>query len=188
MRVNKFLPIILATVLVVSIFLPLSALANTEMEQQTYLPNDKSETPITEIESLLELDEDGSVETLADLLPLPMTLLVDYNSQKEKERYGLVYRASATQISKKFKHAKFFGVTGTSTLVTRKQFETALRDHVNNATFIYKSTYRGDDVFVFFKGKNLVYTDLTGNFISGWEYTSDQYLFHLSNGFKATRQ
>ena len=188
MRVNKFLSIILSAVLIVSIFLPVSALANTEMEQQTHLPDDKFESPITEIESLPVLDEDGSVEALADVPPLPMTFLVDYPYPKEDKVYGIVYRATASQLQSKFKHAVDFGITGNYNLITRQQYELALRDHVNTATSVFLSTYHGDDVWVFLKNGRLVYTDLTGNFMSGWTYTSDQYLFHLSNGLKATRQ
>lgn len=187
MRDNKFLSIILSAILIVSIFLPASALANNEMVQQTYLTDEKLESPITEIESLPILEEDGLVEAL-NVYPLPMILLVDNIFPKDDEKYAVIYSASPSQLQSKFKHAVDFGISGNYNLITRQQYEVALRNHVNEASTIYLSTYHGDRVFVFMGNGRLVYTDLAGNFISGWKYTSDQYLYHLNNGLKVARQ
>jgi len=103
-------------------------------------------------------------------------------------KYTIKYVAKASQLQSKNKHAGDFGVTGNYNLINRGLYENVLRNHVDDATEIYLSKYSGSDVFVFLKDGNLVYTDLDGEFISGWKHTDAQAKYHRENGKKASKQ
>lgn len=57
---------------------------------------------------------------------------------------------------------------------------------MDTVTDIYKSTYRDQDVHVYINKNTGVgaYTDLLGNYVGGWKFSSDQMNFHLTNGTK----
>lgn len=55
--------------------------------------------------------------------------------------------------------------------------------HIQTAEEVYMSTYRGDVVFVWIKDNGLmVYTEMDGDFISGWKATDSQLEYHRDNG------
>lgn len=88
------------------------------------------------------------------------------------------------KLQKKFKHAIDFGIEGNFNKANAKLFQEAIINHVDSATDIYKSTYRGQDVYVHMKDGLGVYTDLSGEFISGWKFTQEQINFHIKNGIR----
>lgn len=65
-------------------------------------------------------------------------------------------------------------------------YQKAIKYHINSANDIYKSTYRGKEVYVYINKKTGVgaYTDLSGNYIGGWQFSSEQINFHEANGTK----
>jgi hypothetical protein len=132
-----------------------------------------------------ELVGDETVKPM--ILPALVLRLLITTGAKKGAQYTVRYSASAAQLQKKYKHAKDFGVTGNYNLINRTKFENALRNHVDDSTEIYLSRYSGDDVFVFVKGDKFVYTKTSGDFISGWKYTSEQIKFHRTNGMKAKK-
>jgi hypothetical protein len=79
---------------------------------------------------------------------------------------------SASNLQKKWKHAADFGVT-TSWKATDKaahaQFKNAVDEVVAKADEVYLGPYHNSPWAVHaFKGNQIVVTDLSGNFISGW--------------------
>ena len=66
------------------------------------------------------------------------------------------------------------------------KYEKAIKDHIDGATDIFKSKYRGDEVFVHFNKKTGVgtYTDMNGNYVGGWKFNQKQIDFHIQNGVK----
>ena len=93
---------------------------------------------------------------------------------------------TASKLQHEFKHASDFGVTGNWNKATGEAYQKAIQNHIDTATDVYKSTYRGQDVNVFINKNTGVgtYTDLSGNYIGGWKFSSDQMNFHLTNGTK----
>lgn len=87
---------------------------------------------------------------------------------------------------KKFKHARDFGISGSWNKNNAKMFKDKINEAVTNASAAYKSKYRGEDVYVFYNKKNSlgVYTDLDGNFISGWKLSKSQIKHHKKYGVK----
>ncbi|WP_058487085.1 colicin D domain-containing protein [Defluviitalea phaphyphila] len=73
---------------------------------------------------------------------------------------------SEKQLQKKFKHAIDFRIKENFNKINVKLFKEAIINYVNSATDIFKSTYRGQYVYVYLKDGLGVYTDLSGNFIS----------------------
>ncbi|HHW37551.1 MAG TPA: hypothetical protein GXX18_09995, partial [Bacillales bacterium] len=90
------------------------------------------------------------------------------------------------KLQHEFKHAKDFGVTGNWNKTTGEAYQRAIQSHINTATGIFKSKYRGQDVYVYINKKTGVgaYTDLSGNYIGGWKFSADQMKFHLTKGTK----
>ena len=85
-----------------------------------------------------------------------------------------------------FKHAEDFGITGNWNKANEELYKQAIQDHINDATDIYQSTYRGQDVYTFINTDTSVgaYTDLSGNYIGGWKFSGSQLDFHTENGIK----
>ncbi|WP_232699978.1 colicin D domain-containing protein [Brevibacillus daliensis] len=93
------------------------------------------------------------------------------------------------QIQAKYKHAKDFGVYGSYNKENAKKFLDAVDWHIQTATEIYVSTYHGQQVLVWIKPNDLmVYTEMDGDFISGWKATKDQLNFHRENGAAIKRE
>lgn len=182
-EIFKALSIFMVFVLMVSTLGPSFANAET--------PTKEASSVEVTVPSTIQIPEstellNGEVQPM--ILPaLALRLLITTGAKKGLE-YAIKYSASASQLQKKFKHAKDFGVTGNYNLINRAKFEDALRDHVRDSTEIYLSKYSGQDVFVFFKGDNFVYTNTQGDFISGWKYTDAQGSYHRSNGMKAKKR
>jgi len=86
------------------------------------------------------------------------------------------------KLQKKWKHSKDFGVEGNFNKSNAKLLKERIEDHVKNSTHVYKSTYRGNPVYVYLKDGVGVYTDITGEFISGWKFSEKQIEFHKHNG------
>ncbi len=89
---------------------------------------------------------------------------------------------SAAKLQKKWKHASDFGVSGNFNRSNAEIYKEAIEGYVQSANQIYQSTYRGQSVYVYMKDEIGVYTDLAGNFISGWKFTKDQINFHIKSG------
>lgn len=92
---------------------------------------------------------------------------------------------SAKQLQKKFKHAKYFGVTGNYSLTNAAKFQSAIEAHIaNTATKVILGTYRGQPVthFVNPQTRLNVIQDASGNFLSGWKLTPTQLKHVLSTG------
>ncbi len=53
------------------------------------------------------------------------------------------------KLQHEFKHAGDFGVKGNWNKATGEAYKNAIQNHINTATDIYKSTYRGQDVHVY---------------------------------------
>lgn len=93
---------------------------------------------------------------------------------------------TAKKLQHELKHSGDFGVTGNWNKATGETYQKAIQNHIDTATYVYKSTYRGDDVYVYINKNTGVgaYTDLSGNYVGGWKFSSDQINFHITNGTK----
>ena len=88
-----------------------------------------------------------------------------------------------SQLQAKFKHAKFFGITGNWNKANAARFRQALEDHVSSPTTrVIRGTYHGQEVIHHYNPATQlnVMTDLNGNFISGWKLSPKQ-IEHLLN-------
>lgn len=109
---------------------------------------------------------EGGVDDLANSLPD-----VQYTSKK---------------LQHEFKHADDFGISGNCSKTSGDAYQKVIQNHIDTASDVYKSTYRGQEVNVFInKVTGLgVYTDLLGNYIGGRKFTPEQMNFHIMNGIK----
>ena len=92
---------------------------------------------------------------------------------------------NASKLQKKFSsHAKDFGIQGNWNSASGQAFQDAIQNHINSAPEIYRTLFRGQEVYAYINPKTslLVYTDLEGSFISGWSLNAEQLLFHRMNG------
>ena len=84
---------------------------------------------------------------------------------------------STRQVQRKFKHAADFGVIGRYSRVRVRQFEPALRAHVEDPTTLgIQGTYRGEPVTHFVHahtGLNVI-RGADDAFVSAWRLTSNQ--------------
>lgn len=83
-----------------------------------------------------------------------------------------------------YKHAGDFGITGNWNANNGELFKEAIKNHIDVAPEVYLSTYRGNNVYVYFDPdtKLGVYVDMNGNFVSGWKLSEAQINFHTNNG------
>ncbi|UAC47345.1 hypothetical protein K6959_11570 [Bacillus aquiflavi] len=88
------------------------------------------------------------------------------------------------KLQKKYKHAGDFGIKGNYNKVNAELFEKEIIKHVEKATNIFKSNYRGQEVYVYIKDGIGVYTGMKGEFISGWKFNQKQLEFHVENGIR----
>ena len=74
---------------------------------------------------------------------------------------------TTSKLQHEFKHAGDFGVTSNWNKATGETYQQAIENHIETATDVYKSTYIGHDVHVYFNKNTDVgaYTDLSGNYI-----------------------
>ncbi|MBT0720772.1 adhesin [Rosenbergiella collisarenosi] len=92
------------------------------------------------------------------------------------------------QLDKKFKHAIDFGVITTKkNPQTLGQYETAIKNHMNDAATIEKGSYgfvKDSKVFFNSKTNNAVVVDGSGNFVTGFKVipSTPQYDNFMKNG------
>ncbi len=100
--------------------------------------------------------------------------------------FPTVINITDRKVQHEFRHAADFGITGSWNKATAVAYKNAIRNHFNIATDVYKSTYRGQQVYVFINKATGIgaYTDLTGNFIGGWRFNLAQMNYHAINGSK----
>ncbi len=93
---------------------------------------------------------------------------------------------NTSKLQHEFKHSSDFGINGSWNKASGEAFKNALVNHVNTSDTILKSTFRGDDVIVYFnKTTGLgTYFDLSGNFVSGWKLNPNQLHFHFIYGVR----
>ena len=93
--------------------------------------------------------------------------------------------SSLSQLQKKFKHAKDFGVLGKWSAETARQFGQAIENLVDSpATTKIVGTYRGKPAIHHVDpetGLNVI-TDSAGKFISGWKLSAEQLRNVLTRG------
>jgi len=95
---------------------------------------------------------------------------------------------SQKQLDKKFKHAEDFGIhTTKKNTQTLKQFEKAVKDHMNDPSTIQKGSYgfvEGSKVFFNTQTQRIVVLDKSGNFVTGFKLlpNTPQYANYMKNG------
>lgn len=95
-------------------------------------------------------------------------------------------KIETSKLQHEWKHAKDFGIDGNWNKTNGQKYKAAIENHIKNSTEVYKSTYRGNDVYVYLDGKTNIgaYVDMSGNYIGGWKFSADQIAFHIKNGIK----
>ncbi|MGN7457400.1 polymorphic toxin-type HINT domain-containing protein [Paenibacillus pasadenensis] len=88
------------------------------------------------------------------------------------------------KLQHEWKHAKDFGINGNSNKAGWASYQQAIEKHIQGASNVWKSKYRGNDVYVYYdKNTGLgAYTDLNGNYVGGWKFSDAQVEFHKNNG------
>ncbi|WP_244912788.1 colicin D domain-containing protein [Paenibacillus pasadenensis] len=88
------------------------------------------------------------------------------------------------KLQHEWKHAKNFGINGNSNKAGWASYQQAIEKHIQGASNVWKSKYRGNDVYVYYdKNTGLgAYTDLNGNYVGGWKFSDAQVEFHTNNG------
>lgn len=97
-----------------------------------------------------------------------------------KTQYG------QSKLQHEYKHAGDFGVTGNWNSSKALEYQEAIQHHIDTAPEVYKSTYRGNDVYVYLNQETSLgaYVDMNGNYVGGWKFTINQINYHLQNGTK----
>lgn len=93
--------------------------------------------------------------------------------------------APNSQLQKKYKHAKDFGVEGNYNPANAEKFGQAIKDHVNApGTTPLQGTYRGQPVIHYVDPKTglNVITKPNGELISGWKLRPEQLENVLTHG------
>ena len=95
-------------------------------------------------------------------------------------------RFKTEKLQHEFKHAGDFGIKENWSASAGAQYKQAIQSHINSATDIFKSSYRGADVYVYYNNVTGIgtYTDLSGNYIGGWKFSENQVGFHFANGVR----
>lgn len=91
-----------------------------------------------------------------------------------------------SKLQHEWKHAKDFGIKGNWNKANGLKYQQAIEKHLKTATDVYKSTYRGSDVYVYLNQKTGIgaYVDMAGNYVGGWKFTAEQIAYHITNGIK----
>ena len=91
---------------------------------------------------------------------------------------------TTAKLQHEYKHAIDFGVNGKWNKELGIKYQQAIQNHIDTAPEIYKSTYRGQEVYVHFNPETGIgtYVDMTGNYIGGWKFSDNQIAFHYNNG------
>ena len=90
------------------------------------------------------------------------------------------------KLQHEFKHAGDFGINGNWNKSMAAEYQQAIQSHINNATDVYASKYRGGDVYVYYNQNTGIgaYVDCQGSYIGGWRFSSNQIGYHQNNGIK----
>lgn len=90
------------------------------------------------------------------------------------------------KLQHEYKHANDFGINGSCNKSKIKEYQQAIQNHINNASDIYISKYKGMDIYVYYDKKTGLgsYVDLNGNYVAGWKLSERQVNFHIKNGKK----
>ena len=90
------------------------------------------------------------------------------------------------KLQHEFKHASDFGITGNWNKSMAAEYQQAIQSHINSATDVYASKYRGADVYVYFNNSTGIgaYVDCQGSYVGGWKFSSNQISYHQNNGVK----
>lgn len=91
---------------------------------------------------------------------------------------------TTSKLQHEWKHAGDFGLSGNWNKANGELYEKAIRNHIQGATDVWKSKYRGDEVYVYYDRNTGLgaYTDLNGYYIGGWKFSKEQFEFHQKNG------
>lgn len=91
-----------------------------------------------------------------------------------------------SKLQHEWKHASDFGIEGNWNKANASAYQNAIQNHINNVSDIFKSTYRGEQVYVYINQTSGLgaYVDMSGNYIGGWKFTAEQILFHIQNGIR----
>lgn len=91
-----------------------------------------------------------------------------------------------SKLQHEWKHAKDFGIKCDWNKTNGLKYQRAIEKHLKTATDVYKSTYRGSDVYVYLNQETGVgaYVDMAGNYVGGWKFTAEQIAYHITNGIK----
>ena len=108
--------------------------------------------------------------------------------KKTEEVVSALTGITQKQLDKKFKHAIDFGIVTTKkNPTTLSQYETAIKNHMNDSATKYYGTYgfvQDSKVFYNKNTNNVVIVDKTGNFVTGFKLTpgTPQYYNYMEKG------
>ena len=93
---------------------------------------------------------------------------------------------TTSKLQHEYKHASDFGVEGNWNNSKAIEYQKAIQNHINGATDVYLSSYRGQDVNLFYNSNTGLgaYVDLAGNYVGGWKLSPKQVQYHITNGIK----
>ena len=96
---------------------------------------------------------------------------------------------TTSKLQHEFKHAGDFGIKGDWNKSVASQYQNAIQNHINTAPEIYKSVYRGSDVYVYLNRETGIgaYVGMDGSYVGGWKFNSRQIDFHTTNGILIER-
>jgi len=91
-----------------------------------------------------------------------------------------------SKLQHEWKHAKDFGIDGNWNKANGVKYQKAIQNHIDTATDVFKSSYRGDSVYVYINQETGIgaYVDMAGNYVGGWKFSAEQIAHHLTNGIK----
>ena len=93
---------------------------------------------------------------------------------------------TTSKLQHDYKHAGDFDIEGNWNGNNAKAYQEAIQNHIDTAPEVFKSTYRGQEVYVYLNQETSIgaYVDMNGNYIGGWKFNSNQINYHLTNGIK----
>ena len=101
------------------------------------------------------------------------------------ENSSKILSTTSKQLQAKFKHASDFGVIGNYSKQNAIKFNSAINQHINSTGVqSINGTYRGQSVIHYLNQKTgvNVISSPSGQFISGWKLTGDQFKNVLNRG------
>lgn len=104
------------------------------------------------------------------------------SSQTQDRNVSVSY--TKQKLQHEYKHAPDFGIEGNWNKSNSEAYQNAIQNHINTASEVYQSVYRGDPVTVYINSKNSLgaYVDLDGNYVGGWKFNTSQIDYHRTNG------